>query len=260
MSSTSPILSSINSHSPATPSVASSLKTSTACSIRGHVLADCLDQPGADVRPGQAEDRGQQLEDAREVERVGQLDAGLGERAEEPAHQALAQVGDDVVLEPHDAALDALDEVAEEARPGCLMISPITSGGLREDVAQHGLQLEDRVDDGLDRADRLVDEALVLGLQLLDAVVEALARLDVLARERVDERRPACRRRRTRAARTCSSISFDASVPTFCRSRGQALDVRGDLGLARGDPRLAAVRSMPTMSATLAMTRSISLR
>ena len=45
---------------------------------------------------------------------VGQLDAALGERAEQPAHQALAQVVEDVVLELEDAALDAVDQVAEE--------------------------------------------------------------------------------------------------------------------------------------------------
>ena len=70
------------------------------------------------LRPGQAEERGEQLDDALEVELVGQLDAALGQRAEQPAHQALAQVVEDVVLELEDAALDAVDQVAEEARPG----------------------------------------------------------------------------------------------------------------------------------------------
>ena len=49
-------------------------------------------------------------------------------------------------------------------------------------------ELADGVDDGLDRADGLVDQALVLRLQRLDPVVEALARLDVLGGERVDQR------------------------------------------------------------------------
>ena len=49
---------------------------------------------------------------------LGQLDAALGERPEQPAHQALAEVVEDVVLELEDAALDAGDQVAEEARPG----------------------------------------------------------------------------------------------------------------------------------------------
>ena len=67
------------------------------------------------LRPGQAEDRGQQLDDALEVERLRQLDAALGERPEQPAHQALAEVVEDVVLELEDAALDAVDQVAQEA-------------------------------------------------------------------------------------------------------------------------------------------------
>jgi hypothetical protein len=50
--------------------------------------------------------------ECHEVELVGQLDPGVGERAEQPAHQALAQVLEDVVLELEDAALDPRDEPA----------------------------------------------------------------------------------------------------------------------------------------------------
>ena len=102
-------------HSPATPWVRSNEKISTPFSMAAMaVLADLLDEPVADVRPGQAEERGEQLDDAHRVELVGQLDPGLGERAEEPAHQALAQVVEDVVLELEDAALHPGDQVAEE--------------------------------------------------------------------------------------------------------------------------------------------------
>ena len=84
-------------------------------------------------------------------------------------------------IEVAEEADRVLDDLADDAR------------GLHEDVAEHGGELADRVDDGLDGADRLVDEPLVLGLQLLDAVVEALACLDVLGGEACRRGRPACR-------------------------------------------------------------------
>ena len=175
-------------HSPATPWLASTEKICDALLDGGHrLLADLLDDPVADVRPGQAEQRGEQLDDALQVERVGQLDAGLGQRAEQPAHQALAEVVEDVVLELEDAALHAGDEVAEE--PDRVLDDVAHHAGhAGEHVREHRGELADRVDDGLDRADGLVDQALVLGLQGLDPLVEPLARLDVLGREGVDHR------------------------------------------------------------------------
>ena len=99
-------------------------------------------------------------------------------------------------------------------------------GGLRQDVQQHVLELEDRLDDADDRVDRLVDEALVGGLQLLDARVERVARLDVLLRERVDQRVLLGVDVGRRAGRTAPSSLPSASLPTFCRSCGQLGDVR----------------------------------
>ena len=106
---------------------------------------------------------------------------------------------------------------------GCLMMSPDHAGHPGEHVLEHRDELADRVDDGLDRADGLVDQTLVLGLQLLDPLVETLAGLDVLRGQGVDDATPAWRRRRSPAARTRSPISFDASAPTFFRSSGRLL-------------------------------------
>src|SRR5262249_22693731 len=137
--------------------------------------------------PGQPEDRREQLEDALEVEAVRQLDTALGERPEQPAQQALAEVVDDVVLELEDAAFHAGDQVAEEA-DRVLDDLADDSGNAGKYVPEHRGELADRVDDTLDRADGLVDQALVLGLQRLDPLVETLAALDVLRGEGVDHR------------------------------------------------------------------------
>ncbi len=72
-------------------------------------------------------------------------------------------------------------------RTGCLDDVPDHVGHPRERVHQHRRQLANRVDDGLDCADRLVDESLVLGLQLLDPLVETLAGLDILRSQGVDD-------------------------------------------------------------------------
>ena len=105
-------------HSPPTPSVARIWKISTPFSTAAIAFSPiCLTIRLRMLRPGQPEERGEQLDDALEVELVGQLDAALGQRPEQPAHQALAEVVEDVVLELEDAALDAGDQVAEEARP-----------------------------------------------------------------------------------------------------------------------------------------------
>ena len=203
----------------------------------GHrLLADLFDETVADVSPRQPEQRREQLDDALQVELVGQLDSAFGQRAEQPTHQALAQMVEDVVLEPHDAALDALDQVAEEA-DGVLYDVPDHVGHPRERVHQHRRQLANRVDDGLDCADRLVDESLVLGLQFLDALVETLAGLDILRSQGVDD-----------------GVLFGVDVvfqllelvgdllgrlrANLLQAGGQAVHVGGDLGLARGDPLL----------------------
>ena len=116
----------------------------------------------------------------------GQLDAGAADRAEQPAHQALLQVGGDVADEAAQAGLDAVDELAEEAdRVGDDVADHVR--GLGQDAQQHVLELDDRLDHAGDGVDRLVDEAAVGGLHLVDARVERVARLDVLARQRVDE-------------------------------------------------------------------------
>ena len=67
----SPSFSSSISHRPATPWAGDDLEDLDALLDRGHrLLADLLDDAVADVGPGQAEDRGEQLDDALEVERV----------------------------------------------------------------------------------------------------------------------------------------------------------------------------------------------
>ena len=79
-----------------------------------------------------------------------------------------------------------VDQVAEEADRSLDDVAHHT-GHPGEHVHQHRRELANRVDDGLDCADRLVDQALVLGLQFLDALVETLAGFDVLRSQGVDD-------------------------------------------------------------------------
>ena len=120
---------------------------------------------------------------------------------------------------------------------GSLMMSPTTPAARASTFVQHRDELTNRVDDGLDRADRLVDQALVLGLQLLDPLVEALARLDVLRRERVDDGLLLV----VDVALELLELVADllrCLGADLLQVGGQALDVGGDLGLARRDPLL----------------------
>ena len=201
------------------------------------LLADLLDDPVPDVGPGQAEDRGEEPDDALGVERLGQLDPALGEGTEQPAHQSAPQVAEEVLLELEDAALDAGDQVAQELHRALDDLADDT-GHPGQHVLEHRGQLTDRVDHGLDRADGLVDQALVLGLQLLDPLVETLARLDVLAWPACRPAPPAWRRRRSRAGRTGRRSPSTPPTRPSVRSFGRLLTYVGDLGPAGRDPLL----------------------
>ena len=70
------------------------LKTSAAfSSAADDRLADDRHGARAEVGVGQSEHLQHDADDALEVELLGQLQAGPGERAEEPVHQALLEVG-----------------------------------------------------------------------------------------------------------------------------------------------------------------------
>ena len=184
----SPTLSLIHSQRPATPFGDEHLEdVDGLLHLLDDRLADELGHLAADVPVGQPEDVHHELEDPGQVERLRHLDAGVAERAEQPAHQPVLEVGGDVVDEAREARLDAVDEPAEEAdRVGDDV--PDDVRGLGQDVQQHVLELEDRLDDADDRVERLGDEAAVGRLQLVDARVERVAAGDVLLRELVDER------------------------------------------------------------------------
>jgi hypothetical protein len=92
----------------------------------------------------------------------------------------------DVVLELEDATLDPGDQVAEEA-DRILDDLPDDPCRSSEHVLEHRDQLADRIDHRFDRTDCLVNKTLVLGLQLLDPVVQALACLDILRGQRVNQ-------------------------------------------------------------------------
>ena len=230
----SPSLSKSICHSPATPWVRSTEKISTPFSMAAMAVSPtCLTirlRMFVQVSPNS---EASSLMMPMQVELVGQLDPGLGERAEQPAHQALAQVVDDVVLELEDAALHPGDQVAEELdrRLDDVADHPGRAG---EHAGEHRHELADGVDDGLDRADGLVDQALVLRLQGLDALVEALACLHVLRGEGVDHRL---------LLGVDVALQLGEPVADLLRRLGahllqvggQALDVGGDLGAAGRD-------------------------
>ena len=244
MSSKSPIFSLIHSHRPATP-----LRDERLEDVDGllHLLDDRLADdawpPAADVPVGQAEHVHHELEDRRQVERLRHLDAGVAERAEQPPHQALLEVGGDVVHEPGEAALDAVDEVAEEAdRVGDDVADH--ARGLGQDVEQHVLELQDRLDDADDGVDRLRDEALVGGLELLDPLVERVARLDVLLRERVDDRVLLV----VDVARELVELVVELALRVLAdllQVVRELRDVVADLGAALGDPHARGVELVP---------------
>ena len=168
-----------------------------------------------------------------QVERLGHLDAGVAERAEQPAHEALLEVGGDVVDEAAEAVLDAADQVAQEAdRVGDDVADHVR--GLGQDVQQHVLELQDRLDHADDGVERLVDQALVGRLELLDPRVQRVARRRRTSARACRPARPACCRRRWRAGPTARR----ACPRRPCRpSAGlrELRDVVVDLGAAGGD-------------------------
>src|SRR5262249_44143893 len=127
-----------------------------------------------------------EVDDPGEVELLRHRDPRVADLAEEQVNQRLLQVDADPVDEAIEPAADGVDEVLEEA------------DRMRDDVAdrlrrldqhakEHLAELVDRLRDADRRVDRPVDEAAVLLSQLLDARVERRLRVDVLARDRLDE-------------------------------------------------------------------------
>ena len=136
------------------------------------------------------------------------------------AHQALAQVLDEVVLELEDAALDAVDQVAEETHRVLDDVAD-DAGHPGQHVLQHGHELADGVDDRLDGADRLVDEALVLRLQLLDPLVEAPCGTRRTCVASVSTTDSCLELTSLSSCSNCSPISFAASRADLFRSLGR---------------------------------------
>src|SRR3954467_14561285 len=196
-------------------------------------LADEPHHARADVLVGEAEDLRDEVDDPAQVERLRDRDPGAAERAEQPAHQALLEVRGDVADEAVEARLDAVDQLAEEADR---VLDDVADDirGLGQDRHQHVLELDDRLDHPADRVDRLVDQAAVGGLHLVDAGVERVARVYVLLGERVDELvlLGVDVRRQLVELRLELGLGVLADVLEVLRERG---DVLVDLGLALGD-------------------------
>ena len=121
------------------------------------------------------------------------------------------------------------------------------------------LSFDDRLDDAADGVLRLVPEALVLLLQGLDLVVDAVARLDVLRGEILDD----AVLLRVDVVLELVELVGDALLLlervlaelSGCAATSASISLRPCAIRSR-----AFVSSVPTRSATLPMTTSISLR
>lgn len=141
---------------------------------------------GADVVPGQAEHRADELDDALEVELGREVQARLDRCAEEPGDDAGLEVVGDVRDEEVQARADRFHEVAEEP-DRVLDDLHDRGGGLGEDAQEQVLQLVDRFDGADDGVLRLVDQALVGLLELFDLLVDLVERGGVFLGEVLDQ-------------------------------------------------------------------------
>src|SRR5438046_507120 len=121
-----------------------------------HALAH---DPGPDRGPGEAEQAGDEQQDALGVELLRQLQSGLRGGTEQPGDQALFEVLHDVAEALLQARPHARHQVAQEPdRVG--EDEHHRLGGLGQDPEQHVLQFDDGVDDALDRVDGIAHQAL----------------------------------------------------------------------------------------------------
>ncbi len=104
---------------------------------------------------GEPQDLQDDADDALEVEAVGKLQSRSGERAEDPLHQALLEMGSDVGHEILQSLHHPRHQIAEKADRVRDDVGD-DAGGLREDAEEHVLE----GDNLLDQPDRGIVDAL----------------------------------------------------------------------------------------------------
>ena len=150
---------------------------------------------------------------------------GLGQRAEQPLHEAGLQVGPDVAGELAEAQLDGRQQVAQEAdRVGEDQLDGV--GALAQDGHQLVLELDDGLDDRVQLLDERGDQALVRVLDLLQRLVGLVESLLVFLRQRFGEL----------LLLVVNAVFqlLEASATSCCallRDRLQFLGLAGDVGL-----------------------------
>ncbi len=154
---------------------------------RHGLVRDALaDDLGADGVPGQAEEGGQELDDALRVELRRDLEARLDGRAQEPGDQAGFEVLLDVGGEQVEAVAHVADHVAQEA-DRVLDDLGDCGGCLGEDAHQGVGQFDDRLDHADHRVLDAVPQALVRLLESGDLLIDRVQRLGVLLRQVLDQ-------------------------------------------------------------------------
>ena len=204
----------------------------------GVLLADDLDDLAAQPGPGQAHDLAGQVEDAGDVERRGHRDAGRGERAEQPLHHAVFEVGPEVLAELLKAELDGVDQVADErARIGNDLLDRIfrtadqrvERRGVDPEQLEHALEdhLADQRPVASDRGLREGHRGLHRGAEhrdhRFDRALDAVAQRGDRGLEAVGDR----------GDRLCGEVdgSVDQRVELGGELREHLSDQRGDGGL-----------------------------
>src|SRR6266545_1042240 len=196
-------------------------------------LADLLGDLGADLIVGQAEHRQHHLEDRGQREVFRHCNAGLGERAEQPGHEALFEVNPDPIDELADALLDRAEQVPKEAdRVGDDQRERVPA--LLEHAHDAIFELTQHLDDLLDELLELLYQALMGVLQILQCGRALLISVLVALRQLLGQvgllivHAPP-QLRKAPAHLLLRGLSYSLQV------RGQSLDVIGDPPLALAD-------------------------
>src|SRR5882724_1988520 len=149
-----------------------------------HFFAQDFYRARTDIGVGESQNLQNQTQNPRQVEVVRQSDADFGHGAEQPFHESLFQVLENVIGKIVETQFAGINQVAKEC-DGIGNDQINGSSGPREHVQQHVLEVDDGLNDAFDRVLGRIHQAAVFRFNLLDAGIDLSQIVVVLLGQRI---------------------------------------------------------------------------